>query len=262
MNLELITKQVTNTCRSLSTYVRNELKNLKASDVKSKGLHDFVTYVDKTSEKKLVKDLRKILPSAGIIAEENQAYQKSQLYNWVIDPLDGTTNFIHGVPIFSISIALMKGDEVVSGVVSEVNLHEYFYAWKDGGAFMNGHPIQVSQANKLTDSLLATGFPYHDFDRLDQYIEVLKYLMRNSRGVRRLGSAAVDLAYVAAGRFDGFYEYGLNSWDVAAGVILVKEAGGNVCDFSGKDNFIFGNEILATNPGVYDEFLELIKHNF
>ena len=262
MNLELITKQVTNTCRSLSTYVRNELKNLEASDVKSKGLHDFVTYVDKTSEKKLVKDLRRILPSAGIIAEENQSYRKSQLYNWVIDPLDGTTNFIHGVPIFSISIALMKGDEVVSGVVSEVNLHEYFYAWKDGGAFMNGHPIQVSKADKLTDSLLATGFPYHDFDRLDQYIEVLKYLMRNSRGVRRLGSAAVDLAYVAAGRFDGFYEYGLNSWDVAAGVILVKEAGGNVCDFSGNGNFIFGREILATNPGVYNEFLELIKQNF
>lgn len=262
MNLELITKQVTNTCRSLSTYVRNELKNLDETDVKSKGLHDFVTYVDKTSEKKLVKDLRRILPSAGIITEENQSYKKSDLYNWVIDPLDGTTNFIHGVPLFSISIALIKGHEVISGVISEVNLQEYFYAWKDGGAYMNNKPIQVSKTEKLSDSLLATGFPYHDFDRLDSYIEVLKYLMRNSRGVRRLGSAAVDLSYVAAGRFDGFYEYGLNSWDVSAGSILVKEAGGSVCDFSGSNNFVFGREILATTPGVYNEFLELIKQNF
>ncbi len=262
MNLELITKQVTNTCRSVSTYIRNELKNLKAKDVKSKGVHDFVTYVDKASEKKLIKDLKRILPSAGIIAEENQGYRKSNLYNWVIDPLDGTTNFIHGVPLFSISIALMEGDEVISGVVSEVNLHEYFYAWKQGGAFMNGHPIYVSTAEKLNDSLMATGFPYHDFDRLDPYLEVLKHLMQNSHGVRRLGSAAVDLAYVACGRYDGFYEYGLNSWDVAAGAILVKEAGGMVSDFSGSGKFVFGREIVACNQGINAEFLELIKQEF
>ena len=262
MNLELITKQVANTCRSVSTYIRNEVKNLNASDVQSKGVHDFVTYVDKTAEKKLIKDLRRILPSAGIIAEENQEYKRSNSYNWVIDPLDGTTNFIHGVPLFSISIALMQGDEVVSGVISEVNLHEYFYAWKDGGAFMNGHPIHVSQTEKLNDSLLATGFPYHDFDRLDPYIEVLKYLMRNSHGVRRLGSAAIDLAYVACGRFDGFYEYGLNSWDVAAGSILVREAGGMVSDFSANDKFVFGREILATNQNIGAEFLNIIKQKF
>jgi myo-inositol-1(or 4)-monophosphatase len=156
----------------------------------------------------------------------------------------------------------MEGDEVISGVVSEVNLHEYFYAWKGGGTFMNGHPIRVSQADKLDDSLIATGFPYHDFDRLDPYLEVLKYLMRNSHGVRRLGSAAVDLAYVASGRYDGFYEYGLNSWDVAAGAILVKEAGGLVTDFSGSDKFVFGREIIACNQGISAEFLELIKQNF
>jgi myo-inositol-1(or 4)-monophosphatase len=262
MNLELITKQVANTCRSVSTYIRNELKNLKVSDIHSKGVHDFVTYVDKTSEKKLIRDLRRILPTAGIIAEENHGYKKSDLYNWIIDPLDGTTNFIHGVPMFAISIALMKGGEVVSGVVSEINLHEYFYAWKDGGAFMNGHPINVSQTDKLNDSLMATGFPYHDFERLDPYIEVLKYLMRNTHGVRRLGSAAVDLAYVACGRYDGFYEYGLNSWDVAAGSILVKEAGGMVSDFSASDRFVFGREIVATNQGIGMEFLEIVKRNF
>ncbi len=262
MNLELITKQVTNTCRSVCTYIRNEVKNLEVSDVHSKGVHDFVTYVDKTSEKKLIKDLRRILPSAGIITEENRNHKKSDLYNWVIDPLDGTTNFIHGVPLFSISIALMQGDEVVSGVVSEVNLHEYFYAWKDGGTFMNGHPIRVSQTDKLNDSLMATGFPYHDFDRLDPYIEVLKYLMRNTHGVRRLGSAAVDLAYVSCGRYDGFYEYGLNSWDVAAGSILVKEAGGMVSDFSANDKFVFGREIVATNKGINEEFQEIIKRYF
>lgn len=262
MNLELITKQVTNLCRGVGIFLKNELKNLKESDIESKGLNNFVTYVDKTSEKRLVRELGKILPEAGFIAEENDDYKKGEVYNWIIDPLDGTTNFIHGVPLYSISIALMKGNEIVSGVIYEPNLQECFYAWKGGQAFLNGHPIQVSEANKLSNSLLATGFPYHDYGKMKEFIDLFKYVMENTHGVRRLGSAAVDLAYVACGRYDGFYEYGLSPWDVAAGSFIVKMAGGSNSDFAGDENFIFGKEIISTNSKIFDEFKEVVKKYF
>jgi len=262
MNLELITKQVTNLCRTMGGFLKNELKNINKSDIESKGLNNFVTYVDKTSEERLVKELGKILPEAGFIAEENDEYKKGEVYNWIIDPLDGTTNFIHGVPLYSISIALKQGNEIVSGVVYEPNLQECFYAWKGGKAFLNGHPIQVSDTAKLSDSLLATGFPYHDYGRIDEFIALFKYVMGKTHGVRRLGSAAVDLAYVACGRYDGFYEYGLSPWDVAAGSFIVKMAGGQNSDFSGNDNFIFGKEIISTNSEIFKEFLNIVKKYF
>ena len=262
MNLELLTKQVANLCRAMGGFLKTEMKNLKNSDIQSKGFNNFVTYVDKTSEKRLVVELGKILPEAGFIAEENSNLKKAREYNWVIDPLDGTTNFIHGVPLFSISIALLKGNEIVSGVVYEINLQECFYAWKDGGAFLNGHKIITSDIKKLKDSLLATGFPYDDFDRMEEYIEVFKHFMKTTHGIRRLGSAAVDLAYVACGRYDGFYEYGLNSWDVAAGAIIVEQAGGILSDFTGKENFIFGKEIIASNSFIFEEFLKTINKHF
>ncbi|OQX79245.1 MAG: inositol monophosphatase [Bacteroidetes bacterium 4484_249] len=262
MNLELLTKQVANLCRAMGGFLKTEIKNLKTSDIQSKGFNNFVTYVDKTSEKKLIVELGKILPEAGFIAEENPNLKKARVYNWVIDPLDGTTNFIHGVPLFSISIALLKGNEIVSGVVYEINLQECFYAWDGGGAFLNGHKIIGSGTEKLKDSLLATGFPYDDFERLEEYLEVFKYFMKTTHGIRRLGSAAVDLAYVACGRFDGFYEYGLNSWDVAAGAIIVEQAGGIVSDFTGKENYIFGKEIIASNSFIFEEFLNTINKYF
>jgi myo-inositol-1(or 4)-monophosphatase len=262
MNLELITKQVTNLCRGVGLFLKNELKNLNESDIESKGLNNFVTYVDKTSEKRLVRELGKILPEAGFIAEENDDYKKGKNYNWIIDPLDGTTNFIHGVPLYSISIALMQEKEIVSGVVYEPNLQECFYAWKGGGAFLNGHPIHVSDKEKLSNCLLATGFPYHDYGRMNEFIELFKYMMENTHGVRRLGSAAVDLAYVACGRYDGFYEYGLSPWDVAAGSFIVKMAGGSNADFSGDENYIFGKEILSTNTKIFEEFKNVVQKYF
>ena len=262
MNLELLTKQVANLSRTIGSFLKNEIKNLKGTDIINKGVNNFVTYVDKTSEEKLVSELSKILPEAGFIAEENPEYKKGELYNWIIDPLDGTTNFIHGVPLYSISIALMKGNEIISGVVYEVNLNECYYAWEGGNSYLNGQEIKVSQTGKLNDSLLATGFPYYDYSKLKEYIEVFKYIMKNTHGIRRLGSAAVDLAYVACGRYDGFYEYGLNSWDVAAGSIIVRQAGGVLSDFSGQADYIFGKEIIAANPFIYDEFLKIIKNNF
>lgn len=262
MNLELLTKQVSNISRAIGSFLRNEIKNIKHKDIETKGLNNFVTYVDKKSEERIVNELAKLLPEAGFIAEENSNLQQKSEYNWIIDPLDGTTNFIHKVPIFSISIALARKSEILLGVVYEINLQECFYAWQNGGAYLNGYRISVSNCNKLQDSLLATGFPYHDYGRLDAYIDLFKELMKSTHGLRRLGSAAVDLAYTACGRFDGFYEYGLNSWDVAAGAIIVKEAGGVVSDFSGKENYIFGEEMLASAPDFHLEFLKTIKQYF
>ncbi|MCD4683058.1 MAG: inositol monophosphatase [Bacteroidales bacterium] len=262
MNLELLTKQVANISRAMGSFLRSEIKNIKLTDIESKGVNDFVTYVDKTSEDRLVSELKKILPEAGFIVEENSNLEKQSEYNWIIDPLDGTTNYIHGLPIYSISIALLKGNEILSGVVYEINLQECFYAWKNGGAFVNGHKIQTSGVEKLSDSLLATGFPYRHFDKLDQYIDLFKDFMKTTHGIRRLGSAAVDLAYVACGRFDGFYEYGLNPWDVAAGALIIEQAGGVTGDFSGSNNYVFGKEIIGSNPYIFDQFLKIVKKYF
>lgn len=257
---------LTNEVRKLTTEVRlfilEERKKFKRSDIEIKGHNDLVSYVDKTAEQMLVSGLTLILPEAGFITEENTSNKKGDRYNWIIDPLDGTTNFIHGVPCFCISIALMDKDELVSGVVHELNFDECFYAWKDGGAYMNDEKITVSPVKKLSDSLLATGFPYHDFSRMKPYMEVFDYCMRNTHGLRRLGSAAADLAWVAAGRFEAFYEYGLNPWDVAGGAIIVKEAGGKVIDFKGGKNFVFGAELIAGSPSVTDELKDVIEKFF
>ncbi len=262
MNLEIITKQVVVLSKEVGHFIKQEVSKLINSDIEEKGIHNLVTYVDKQSEKIIVKELHKLLPEAGFIAEEDDSLQKASRFNWVIDPLDGTTNFIHGLPPFSVSIGLMDYDEVIIGVIYEINLNECFYAWKNGPALMNGNVIQVSKTKDLNSSLIATGFPYYDYSKLPQYMELLSDLMQSSRGIRRLGSAAVDLAYVACGRFDLFYEYGLQTWDVAAGVLIVKQAGGLVTDFSGNSNFIFGKEIIASNKLVHNEFNLKINHFF
>lgn len=262
MNLQQLTIQVTNLARAVGKMLEKELKSFSRDQVETKGIHDFVSYVDKSSEEILVKELHKILPEAGFIAEENTETKKGERYNWVIDPLDGTTNFIHGIPLFSISIALMDGDEIISGVVHEVNQNECFYAWKNSKAYLNGNEIKVSDAKTLSESLLATGFPYYDYSRLKPYMEMFEFLMHQSHGIRRLGSAAADLAYVACGRFEGFYEYGLHPWDVAAGALIVKQAGGIVSDFSGKGDYIFGKEIIATSCNIHKEFLTELKKYF
>lgn len=261
-NLETICKAVTKLTAVTGAYILNERKSFTEKNIEEKGHNDLVSYVDKTAEEQIVSELRTILPEAGFITEENTSNEKGKEYNWIIDPLDGTTNFIHGMPCFCISIGLIKGDEMVVGVVHELNLDECFYAWKSGGAYVNSKPIHVSSTRHLKDSLLATGFPYHDFSLMKPYMEVFDYCMRNTHGLRRLGSAAADLAYVAAGRFEAFYEYGLNAWDVAAGCLLVEEAGGTVTDFRGGRNFVFGREVNASNGKVGTELLDVIKSKF
>lgn len=262
MDFELITKQVCEISQEVGEFLKKEIHNIVPKDIEEKGKHDFVTYVDKTSEKMIVEKLSKILPEAGFITEENTASIKGTRFQWIIDPLDGTTNYINSIPLYSTSIALVDREEVVAGIINEVNLNECFYAWKEGPAYLNESEIKVTKTNSLDNALLATGFPYYDYGRLNEYLELFKYLIENTSGIRRLGSAAVDMAWVACGRFDGFYEYGLSPWDVAAGTIIVKQAGGKNSDFSGGNNFIFGKEIISTNSKIHKDFNCLLLKYF
>lgn len=257
-NLETTLLEVRSLSLEVGEFIRRESEVFDIAHVELKGKNDLVSYVDKEAEKKLVAELQRILPGAGFVTEEGTTAQKLAKYRWIIDPLDGTTNFIHGLPIFSISLALMEEDRVVLGLVYEVNKQECFYAIKGGGAFCNEKPISVSNAPTISQSLLATGFPYHNFEKLQQYLAILNELMKNSHGLRRMGSAAVDLAYVACGRYEGYFEYNLNAWDVAAGSLIVEEAGGKVTDFSGGGNFVFGRELVAGNA-IHAELLGIIK---
>ena len=262
INLQTLCQDVCNLSKEVGVFIKNEGEKFSFAKVEVKGKNDFVSYVDKTSEKRIVEKLTLLLPEAGFIAEEGTSSKKGEIYNWVIDPLDGTTNFIHGIPCFAISIALMRKNELVMGVIYEVNFDECFYAWEGSKAYLNGKEIRVSDTAKLSDSLLATGFPYYDYGRIDEYLDLFKYFMNNTHGLRRLGSAATDLAYVACGRFEGFYEYSLQPWDVAAGAFIVQRSGGKVTDFKGEGNYIFGKEIVAGNAAVFDEFLNGVKKYF
>ena len=262
MELNLITKHVCKISKEVGLFIKEEYNKLKKEDIITKSQNSLVTYVDKMAEKKIIDFLSRLIPDSGFIAEENTSLRRSETYNWIIDPLDGTTNFIHGIPNYAVSIALIHQKTVLVGVVYEPNRDELFYAWRQGGAFLNERPIQVSSTKKITNALVATGFPYYDFERLESYMNVLKWLMQNSRGIRRIGSAAIDLAYVACGRFDAFYEYSLHPWDVAAGALIVMEAGGSVNDFSGTENYLFGKEIMASNKKIGPKLLQEIKLAF
>lgn len=260
-DLKQITEATIQCAKNVGEFIRAERKTFSYSRVEIKGLNDLVSYVDKTSEKLLVEKLGLIVPEAGFIVEENTKTGTKD-YNWIVDPLDGTTNFIHGIPSYAISIALEHKGRIIAGVVYEVAQDECFWAYEGGGAFLNGTSIHVSERAALSDSLIATGFPIYNFSRLDDYLKVLAHLMKNTHGIRRIGAAAVDLCYLACGRVDAFFEYNLNAWDVAAGALIVKEAGGRVSDFSGKNNWLFGKEIVATNKNLQTEFGGLILKSF
>jgi myo-inositol-1(or 4)-monophosphatase len=259
INLELLCGQVQDLARNVGRFIFEERIKFTSEDIIHKGKSDMVTYVDKTAEARLVTALRELMPESGFIVEEGTAHENGEKYRWVIDPLDGTTNYIHGISPFAVSIALMEDQEIVLGVIYEISLNEMFYAWKGSRAFLNGREIQVSKAAVTADSLIATGFPYYDFSKLDNYMQAMNFFMRNSHGMRRLGSAAADMAYVAAGRFEGFYEHALHSWDVAAGIIILKQAGGKVCDFNGGENYLFGGEMIACNANYFDEFYSVVN---
>jgi myo-inositol-1(or 4)-monophosphatase len=262
MQFTEITKQVIEVSKQAGAFIREQRKTFDPAQIEYKGLNDLVSYVDKTAEEMIVSGLKDILPEAGFITEEKTINKIGERFNWIIDPLDGTTNFIHGMPIFSVSIALKEYDELVIGVVYEVNFDECFYAWKGSAAYMNGKEIRVSKDETLDKSLLATGFPYYDFTKQAAYLELFAELMRNTHGIRRLGSAAVDLAYTACGRLEGYYEYNLNAWDVAAGILIVRQAGGEVVNFSGGEECMDARELVATNGKITGELLALIQKYF
>lgn len=262
MDLEKLTGQVCRLCEETAAYIREQSRLLTATDIEEKERKSLVTYVDRTSEQKLVSALGRILPGSDFLAEEFEYPRLGGVYTWVIDPLDGTTNFVHGLPVYAISVALMKEDEIISGVVYEVAHGECFYAWKGSQAYLNGDIIRVSGAASLEASLLVTGFPYKPGDKLEPYMDIFKELVVKCHGMRRLGSAATDLCYVASGRLDGFYEFGLNPWDVAAGALIVRQAGGRITDFRLGPGFLHGKELLATNGRVHEELSEIITRHF
>lgn len=245
--------------KEAAAYVREQHVNRQGLAIEEKGRQNFVTEVDLRAEEILVNGLSALLPEAGFITEEGTNKQRGEKYNWIIDPVDGTTNFIHGVFPFAISVGFTDHMEVAAGIVYEFGLDEFFYAWKGGGAWLNGSQISVSEVGRVNQSLIATGFPYTNFKYLKQFMRSMDHFMKNSHGLRRLGSAATDIAYVACGRYEGFYEYGLNPWDVAAGILLVKEAGGAVSDFEGNGDPLFAEHIVCSNQKIFKEFQSVIQ---
>ena len=259
MNDNDILKEVVATCKKAGNFIRTESLSFDRNHVQEKkSFSDLVSYVDKQAEKMIVESLAKIDPSWGFIAEEGTGNQ-SDGWNWIIDPLDGTTNFIHGLPAYCVSVALAKGNDLQIAVIYDIPHDECFTAIKGQGAWCNEKPIRVSNAKTMQQSLVATGFPYYDFEKLAPYLKVLEAIMNNSRGLRRMGSAAIDLAYTACGRFDAFFEYNLNAWDVAAGILLVREAGGTVTDFTGGDDCLFGRSLVCGSPAIQKELIEVIQ---
>lgn len=234
-----------------------KVREIQLKEGESKNL---VTEIDKRSEECILTLLRRHYPNHEFLAEES-GMQKggSPEYRWVIDPLDGTTNFTHGFPVFCVSIALEHNGEIILGVIYDPNFDELFTAEKGKGAYLNGKRMHVSRHSALKQSLLVTGFPYNIVDNPNKAIERFIHFLMNAQAVRRMGSAAIDLAYVAAGRYEGFWEVDLNPWDMAAGVLLVTEAGGTVSSFSGDKFSIYTKEILASNGLVHSEMISALK---
>ncbi len=249
-----ITEEVIALANEVATFIKRESLNFSMDKVETKSKNDFVSYVDQESEKLLVKALREIVPEAGFITEEGTTTQSNgEDYRWIIDPLDGTTNFIHNSTPYAISVALTYKDEPVVGVVHEITRDETFYAWKGSHAFLNGKEISVSKVDKLADALIVFGRPHHYMDRYPELLASVDYFMQNTHGLRLSGSAAADLAYVACGRYDGRFEFNLKPWDVAAGTLIIRQAGGKVSDFAGNDDFFENGRVLASNAAVFEE---------
>jgi len=259
-----ICRQVCKLTETVALFLATENQKFSKDSIVYKGFNDLVSFVDKEAEKLIVTGCKVILPEAAFLTEEGTVERGNSDTTdlmWIIDPLDGTTNFVHKVPIFSISIGLVyKGDPIL-GVVVHVPNKQTYYAWNGGGAWCNGEKISVSPVGTLAESLLATGFPYFEFDKIHAYLTIIHDLMRKSHGLRRMGSAAIDLVYVACGIFEGFFEYNLSPWDVAAGICIVQEAGGKVTDFEGNENAIYGRQIVAAGP-VHTEFLTAIQSHW
>ena len=247
--------------RRASQIINRSAQNLEHLQITSKRQSDFVTEVDKAAEAAIIEVLREAYPEYGILAEESgetAGYGAGSEYQWIIDPLDGTTNYIHGFPQYAISIALAHNGQIAQAVVYDTLRNEMFTASKGGGAFLNERRIRVSKCLKLEDALLGTGFPYRSFEHIDAYLSIFKELTQKTAGIRRPGAASLDLAYVASGRLDGFWEFGLSPWDMAAGALLITEAGGLVGDLSGEQNYLQTGNVVAGSPKVFAQLLQIV----
>ena len=227
--------------------------------IASKERNDYVSEVDRQAEDEIIAVIRKAYPDHGVLAEESGRSGDGDEFLWIIDPLDGTTNFLHGFPQFSVSIALQHKGRLEQAVVYDPLRQELFTATRGSGAFLDNRRIRVSKQTSLTGALLGTGFPYKDQSYLDAYLEMFKALIADSAGIRRPGSAALDLAYVAAGRLDGFWEIGLNAWDMAAGILLIREAGGLVSDLAGGHDYMKSGNVVAATPKLFPAMLRQIR---
>ncbi|OQX55134.1 MAG: hypothetical protein B5M53_04740 [Candidatus Cloacimonas sp. 4484_209] len=235
---------------------------LTQSDIDIKAKNDFVTRVDKQSEDCIVGILKEKTPDFDILTEESKPLVTKSRYRWIIDPLDGTTNYIHSFPFFAISIALEEAGTIVLGMVYEPIRKELFFAEKGKGAYLNGKKIKVSTKISLEESFLATGFPFRAHNYIDTYLGIFKEMFLNSSGIRRAGSAVLDLCYTACGRLDGFWEMGLSAWDVAAGSLFINEAGGRVTDWEGGCDYIIGRTIVGSNGNIHEDMLSIIKKKY
>lgn len=234
----------------------------KTVQIDAKQHHDFVTEVDRRSEETIIQYIHRAFPDHEILAEESGCHTNVSPYRWIIDPLDGTTNFIHGMPMFAVSIALEVEGDLKVGVVYEPIRKEMFVAEKGKGAFLNDRKIAVSKTSEHAHCLLATGFPFRNFDMLDDYLRLFKFFMMHVSGIRRPGSAALDLCYLACGRFDGFWELNLNPWDMAAGALIIKEAGGTITRFNGGDGFLYRGHVIGSNGLIQSWMLDAAREAF
>lgn len=259
-NLELkkLSDGLINIVKEVGEFVLNQAGKAELG-IETKSENSFVTFVDKEAERRLVNGLQKLLPEATFLTEEETVSQKDSALQWIIDPIDGTTNFIQNIPIYSTSVALKHNKEIVLGVVNLIPMRLCFHAIKDGGAFQNDEPMEVSRTNRLDKYIVATGFPYERAAIENDLLQSFEKVLNNVRGVRRLGSAAIDLAFVASGRMDAYFETNLNPWDVAAGILLVNEAGGRLSDYHGGEQYYSGSTILASNGNNHNELLALLE---
>lgn len=232
---------------------------LKKDQINIKGLRDFVTEVDNLSEKEIIRIIKSKFPDHSILAEESGVTSQESPYQWILDPLDGTINYIHEFPMFAISIALEHKGEKKVGVIYDPLKKELFCAEKGKGAFLNEKKIHVTKTKTLNESIVATGFPFRIHERLDPYLDIFKLIFKDVTGIRRAGSAALDLAYTACGRLDGFWEMGLFPWDIAAGILIIEEAGGKVSGFHGEKEIPETGDIVSGNPMIHKLLLEKIN---
>jgi len=235
--------------------------NLQPAQIETKTKFDFVTWIDKESESRIIDIIQHSFPEHTIYAEETRRDEHGE-YRWIIDPLDGTTNYIHDVPVFSVSIALEHKRNILLGVVYDPNRQELFYAERGKGAFLNDHPIHVSSISHMDKALLATGYPFRVKHLIDEYQQSFKQLFLKSSGIRRAGSAAIDLCYIACGRYDGFWELDLKPWDLAAAFVILQEAGGTMTDFSGGNAVLSTGNTIASNGHLHSVLLNAVRDVF